>query len=40
MKIKFSKKNKNVLYVDDGIITLPPNTNGCDISLILKDWLF
>lgn len=31
MKIRFSEKNRNVLYVDDGMITLPPNTNGCDI---------
>jgi|11BtaG_2_1085332.scaffolds.fasta_scaffold08464_2 hypothetical protein len=31
MKIRFSKRNKNVLYVDDGIIILPPSNNGCDI---------
>lgn len=31
MKIRFSKKNKNVLYVDDSIITLPPCNNGCDL---------
>lgn len=36
MNIRFSEKNRNVLYVDERLIVLPPATNGCDIIPLEK----